>query len=117
MRLHTVTTLALLVAASLAAPAFAATMASSSMMMSSSHGMMMKPGETMMMMPNGQTMMMPAMKPTTPAMKSDMDAMMKTAKPMDACMIMMMGKDGKMYMMDDMKMPDGKMACASMSKM
>jgi hypothetical protein len=29
----------------------------------------------------------------------------------------MMGKDGKMYMVDDMKMADGKMACAEMSKM
>jgi hypothetical protein len=32
-------------------------------------------------------------------------------------MIFMMGKDGKMYMMDDMKMKDGKMACQEMSMM
>jgi hypothetical protein len=28
-----------------------------------------------------------------------------------------MGKDGKMYMVDDMKMADGKMACDAMAKM
>ena len=89
-----------------AAPSFAA----ESMMAANHNSMMMKPGETMAVMPNGMTMMMPPM-------KADMDMMMKAAKPMDKCMIMMMGKDGKMYMMDDMKMADGKMACESMSMM
>jgi hypothetical protein len=106
------TALAALVFTAIAVPAFAA-----DSMMAGNQSMMMKPGETVMMMPNGQTMMMPAMKADTDAMKANMDAMIKAAKPMDACMIMMMGTDGKMYMMDDMKMPDGKMACDSMSKM
>ena len=72
---------------------------------------MMKPGETMMMMPNGQ---MGSMMVTDKAMT---DAMMKTAKPMDNCVMMMMGGDGKMYMMDDMKMADGMMACDAGMKM
>jgi hypothetical protein len=72
---------------------------------------MLKPGASMMVMPNGQTMM-------TAPMTGDMDPAMKSAaKPMDKCMIMMMGTDGKMYMMEDMAMADGKMACDTMSKM
>ena len=98
----------------LAAPSFAA---ESMMAAGKPMSMTMKPGETMAVMPNGMTMMMPPMKADTAAMKADMDMMMKAAKPMDKCMIMMMGKDGKMYMMDDMKMADGKMACESMSMM
>jgi hypothetical protein len=39
------------------------------------------------------------------------------AKPMDKAMIMMMGTDGKMYMMEDTMMPDGKMASDSMMMM
>ena len=71
--------------------------------------MMMKPGETMMMMPNGMTATMPASdQPMDPAM-------MQSAKPMENCMIMMMGADGKMYMSEDMKLADGKMACESMA--
>ena len=86
------------VIAAAASPAFAA-------------DMMMKKGETMMVMPNGET-----------ATMSKMDAamgkeMMMHAKPMSGCMMMMMGEDGKMYMMEDMKMANGKMACESMSKM
>jgi len=69
---------------------------------------MMKKGETMMVMPTGEMGTMPAM---DAAMATEM---MKTAKPMDNCMMMMMGEDGKMYMMDDMKMADGKMACETM---
>ena len=94
--------------ATAAVPSFAA---DSMMMASSNHSMMMKSGETMMVMPSGQTMMMAPMKgPMDPAM-------MKAATPLDKCMIFMMGKDGKMYMMDDMKMKDGKMACEEMSMM
>ena len=90
-----------------ALPSFAA----DSMMASGNHSMMMKPGETMMVMPSGQTMMMAPM-------KGEMDAgMMKMAAPVAKCIIFMMGKDGKMYMMDDMKMKDGKMACEEMSMM
>jgi len=89
------------------APSFAA----SSMMAAGDHSMMMKSGESMMIMPSGQTMMMAPM-------KGEMDAgMMKAAKPLDKCMIFMMGKDGKMYMVEDMKMKDGKMACEEMSMM
>jgi hypothetical protein len=73
--------------------------------------MMMKKGETMMVMPSGEMATMPAM---NAAMATDL---MKTAKPMDHCMMMMMGEDGKMYMMDDMKMADGMMACDAMMKM
>src|SRR5207244_2643516 len=77
--------LAALIAAA-AVPSFAA----DSMMAASNHSMMMKPGEMMMMMPNGQTMMLAPM-------KGEMDAgMMKAAKVMDKCVLMMMGKDGKM---------------------
>ena len=72
--------------------------------------MMMKKGETAVIMSDG-TM-------GTVAMDSKMaKEMMKTAKPMDNCMMMMMGDDGKMYMMEDMKMADGMMACKSMMKM
>ncbi len=72
--------------------------------------MMMKKGETAVIMSDG-TM-------GTVAMDSAMaEEMMKTAKPMENCMMMMMGEDGKMYMMEDMKMADGKMACESMMKM
>jgi len=93
-----------------AGPALAAESMMSGGMMAG-HGMMMKPGETVMVMPNGETMMVPAM-------KGDMDAgMMKMAKPLDHCVMVMMGTDHKMYMMDDMKMADGKMACETMSMM
>lgn len=72
----------------------------------------MRKGETVFMMPDG--------KMGTVMMKSDKmmsgDAM-KMAKPMDTCVIMMMGKDGKMYMMDDMTMADGKTACDSLMSM
>jgi hypothetical protein len=104
MRIHTIIGLSVLLAAS-CAPAFAA----DSMGMNSG-SMMMKPGDTMMMKPDGTTMMMPA----DPSMKMD-SGMMASAMPMDGCMIMMMGKDGKMMMMKDMKMADGKMACDEMS--
>ncbi len=72
---------------------------------------MMKKGETMMMMPSGEMATMPAM---DAAMAGEM---MKVAKPMSNCVMMMMGEDGKMYMMDDMKMADGMMACDAAMKM
>lgn len=69
---------------------------------------MMKKGEVLMVMPDGRTM-------DTERMKTE--EMIKSAKPMDSCVIMMMGTDGKMYMANDMKMADGKMACeAAMMK-
>ncbi|WP_201400486.1 hypothetical protein [Kaistia sp. 32K] len=82
-----------------ASPAFAA------------DAMMMKKGETVMMMPDGH---MGRMAHTDKMMT---DAMMKDAKPMDSCVMMMMGSDGKMYMANDMKMTDGKMACETAMKM
>lgn len=72
--------------------------------------MMMKKGETAMVMPNGEMATMPMMDPKMAKM------MMKGAKPMKHGMIMMMGEDGKMYMMEDMKMPDGMMASEAMMK-
>ncbi|MCX5578064.1 hypothetical protein [Kaistia terrae] len=69
--------------------------------------MMMKKGETVMMMPNGRIDRVMH----TDKMMSE--TMMKNAKPMDGCVVMMMGADGKMYMMNDMKMSNGKMACAT----
>lgn len=78
--------------------------------MMSGQTMTMAPGA---MKPDGTTMMMP---PMTGDMAAQDDAMMKSATPMTGCMIMMMGKDGKM-MMQDMKMADGKMACDEMSMM
>ena len=63
---------------------------------------------TMMVMPDGK---MATMK----TMDDKMMSMMKDqAKPMDKAVIMMMGTDGKMYMMEDTKMPDGKMMSDSM---
>ena len=95
--------------AAFSAPAFAADDTSDKMApaMGSEH-MMMKAGETMYMMPDGT---MGMMKSTDPKMAAEM---MKMAKPMDHCMMMMMGSDGKMYTMDDMKMADGMMACDAM---
>ncbi len=104
---------ALAITAALCAPAFAANTMMSSGGMMAGHGstMMMQPGEVMMIMPNGETMMMPAMKgPMDPGM-------MKAAMPMDKCLLLMMGADHKMHMVEDMKMADGKMACAAMSAM
>jgi hypothetical protein len=101
--------LALITAAAVAAPAVAAQSTMSSNSMAASGSMMLKPGESVMVMPNGQTMMLPAMKADA--------AMTKAAMPMNKCMIMMMGADHKMHMVEDMKMADGKMACAEMSKM
>ncbi len=72
--------------------------------------MMMKKGETAYMMPDGT---MGTVATSDAAMAQEM---MKTAKPMANCMMMMMGEDGKMYMVEDMKMADGMMACESMMK-
>ena len=70
--------------------------------------MMMDKGMTVMVMPDGKMA-------TIKTMDDKIMAMMKDkAKPMDKAMIMMMGTDGKMYMMEDTMMPDGKMASDSM---
>lgn len=69
---------------------------------------MMKKGEVLIVMPDGRT---------RDTERMNMDAMMKDAKPMDGCVMMMMGHDGKMYMANDMKMADGKMACETAMSM
>jgi hypothetical protein len=96
MRIAFVTSLAALLFAA-ALPAFAAA------------PMMMQKGESMMIEPNGTATMLPAMAPD-PAMKA-------AAKPLDKCVILMMGDDGKMYMSEDMAMASGKMACDTMKTM
>jgi hypothetical protein len=70
--------------------------------------MMIKAGETVAIMPDGHmgTVMSDAM---------HADAMMKMAKPISHCMMMMMGKDGKMYMVDTSS-HDSMMSCESMAK-
>jgi hypothetical protein len=78
-------------------------MSGGSMMMGKSDAMMLKPGEAVVVMPNGEVMMMPAMKADA--------AMMKMAAPMDKCMVLMMGADHKMHMLEDMKMAGGKTLC------
>ena len=67
--------------------------------------MAMKNGEMMMMGADGKMMMMT---PAGDAMKMMGDTMMKSGHEMTGPMIIMM-EGGKMMMMDDMKMPDGKM--------
>jgi len=87
---------------------FAVTMAAFSFPAFAMDAMTMKKGETSYMMPDGT---MGTVATTDATMTAEM---MKTAKPMDNCMMMMMGEDGKMYMVEDRKMADGKMACESM---
>jgi hypothetical protein len=105
--------IAICIAASSAMPAFAAEpmMAGGGAMMSSHHAMMLKPGEALVVMPNGETM-------TTPMAKGAMDAaMMKSATPVDKCMVFMMGSDHMMHMVTDAKMANGKTACKPASAM
>ena len=90
---------ATLLIASVAAPAIAATpMATMSMM---------KGGEVMAIMPDGHmgTMMMTDAKA--------MDSMMKMAKPLDHCVMMMTDAKGKTYMVDT----SSKAAMAECEKM
>lgn len=64
-------------------------------------------GMMMMISPDGH---MQTMKMTDPKMKSMMsDMMMKNGQTMTAPMMIMMGSDGKMHMMPDAMMSDGKM--------
>jgi hypothetical protein len=56
---------------------------------------MMPKGEGMMIMSNGQMTTMKSMDAKSQA------AMMKAAKPLKDCVVMMMGSDGKMYMMQE----------------
>lgn len=81
-----------LLSAAAVAPAFADDMA-------------MQDGHMMMMGADGKMM---EMAPAGDAMAMMKDAMMKNGHEMKGPVIMMM-TDGKMMMMDDMKMDDGKM--------
>lgn len=78
--------------------------------------MMMKKGMTMIVMPDGKMTTMPMSDDKAMGDEKMMDAM-KMAKPMDHAMIMMMGSDGKMYMMEDSKMPNGMMMSDELMKM
>ncbi len=69
--------------------------------------MMMKDGQAMTILPSGETMMMDKMD------KPMMEMAMKNAKPVKAGTIFMMN-DGKMMMMEDMKMENGKMMSEEM---
>ena len=82
-----------------AAPAFAAEMATMSMM---------KGGEVIAVMPDGHmgTMM---------ADEKMAAGMMTMAKPLDHCVLMMTGADGKMYMVDTMS-ADGAKECEKIAK-
>jgi len=71
--------------------------------------MMLKAGETVAIMPDGH--MGTAM--VTDKMAGD--HMMKMAKPLDHCMMIMMGHDGKMYSVDTMG-HDGMASCEKMAK-
>jgi hypothetical protein len=70
---------------------------------------MMKAGEVMAMMPDGH---MGTMTMTDSKMS---DNMMKMAKPLDHCVMMMTGADGKMYMVDTSS-PEGMAECEKMAK-
>ena len=80
-------------------PAFAAEMATMSMM---------KGGEVIAIMPDGHmgTMM---------ADSKASSMMMGMAKPIDHCMMMMMGADGKSYMIDTSS-PDAMKECEKLAK-
>lgn len=73
--------------------------------------MMVEKGMTMMVMPDGKMAQIKTMDEKTTAM------MMEKAKPMDKAMMVMMGADGKMYVVEDTAMPDGKMLSDSMMMM
>ncbi len=70
---------------------------------------MMKGGEVIAVMPDGHmgTMMM-----TDAKMAAET---MKMAKPLDHCVMMMTGADGKMFMVDTMG-ADGKKECEKIAK-
>ena len=92
--------IAILLIASVAAPAIAATPMMGTMSM-------MKGGEVMAVMPDGHmgTMMMTDAKA--------MDSMMKMAKPLDHCVMMMTDAKGKTFMVDT----SSKAAMAECEKM
>ena len=96
----TFATSSLLIIAALSSPAFAQTAGTPTPEMKDGN-MEMKEGQLLMVMPNGQVH----------AVKPDADTkatMAKEGKAMPGNMMMQM-KDGMMKMMEDKKMPDGKM--------
>ena len=96
--------------AAVAVPALAAdSMKSDSMGAMGGQMSMMKAGETVAIMPDGH--MGTAM--VTDKMAGD--EMMKMAKPLDHCMMIMMGHDGKMYAVDTMG-AEGMKSCEKMAK-
>jgi hypothetical protein len=108
MRIATLLGAAALVAA-FAAPAFADdAMKTGTMGAMGGQMMMVKKGETIAIMPDGHM-------GTAMSDKMADDAMMKMAKPIDHCMMFMMGHDGKMYSVDTMG-HDGMMSCEKMAK-
>ena len=100
--------LALLGACALAAPACA--QSTSGGMQSGMDAMMLKEGMMTVVMPDGR---MSTMASTDKMMT---DAMMKDGKPMTTTHIMMMS-GGKVMMMEDKKMSDGKMMSEHMTTM
>ena len=70
---------------------------------------MMKGGQVVAIMPDGHmgTMMVTD--------KKMMGAMMKMSKPLDHCVMMMSGADGKTYMVDT-STPDAAKECEKMAK-
>jgi hypothetical protein len=95
--------------ATVAVPAFAAeAMKSDSMGAMGGQMMMLKAGETVAIMPDGHM-------GTAMSDKMAGDEMMKMAKPLDHCMIIMMGHDGKMYSVDTMG-SEGMKSCEAMAK-
>jgi hypothetical protein len=70
---------------------------------------MLKAGETVAIMPDGH------MGTAMVTDKMDADHMMKMAKPLDHCMMIMMGHDGKMYSVDTMG-HEGMTSCEKMAK-
>ena len=104
-------TSSLLTIAALSSPAFAQTGPSANSFE------MMRDGKTVMR--DGQMLMMMPNTGHFHTMQSDAamnDMMAKNGKAMPANMIMMM-HNGKMMMMEDMKMPDGKMMSEHMTMM
>jgi hypothetical protein len=73
--------------------------------------MMMEKGTTMMVKPDGTVAEMKSMDDKTSMM------MMEKAKPLDHAVIVMMGEDGKMYLVEDAMMSDGKMLSDDMMMM
>ena len=110
MRKLLLATSSLLTIAALSSPAFAQTAATPTPAPEVKDGKMeMKDGQMMMVMPNGQ---MHSMKPDADATAT----MSKEGKSMPGNMMMQM-QGGKMMMMQDMKMPDGKMMSDHMTMM